>query len=447
MTGASIAMLKAWVDRTLGESAELDLIPGGGSRTSFIVRGADGTKYILRQDNGQGPLSGTGFSLEREYRVISALHGTGLRVPGIVAYSADMNAMLMTFVDSAAICPPEHQPAVQRDLMQQVIMLHSLHPDTIGLRDFGALDTVRKAMECDLSILKGLYDRPGILKDPAVDFALRWLADHIPDPDSRAAIVHGDIGPGNFLFDSHGQVVALIDWEVVHMGHPLEDLAAVLCRSLGTPFGTAQDHIRNFEQITGQAIDRATLDAMVILVLTRWTVGLNLGLSHRSIHQNLPVILSFRQSVSYTLVCMLAKVHGLVPRPLEQVVRDPAAAVIPVHDYMVHTLEAVIGPALPDPYFAACTGGLAALVKYLRDLDIYGADRLEREEKDAIESLLGAAFSTRDAAMAAICDQAGQLGEGADRQGLVACLLALSTRQQEIWANGMGDMAYRTMEY
>lgn len=451
MKGPPVAALTAWASEKLGRDVRLDLIPGGGSRTSFVVRASDGGKYILRLDNGDGPLSGTGFTLEREHRVISALGDAGPRVPGIIAYSAAHNAMLMEFVDGAthyqATPDAERQARIQHDLMRQVAKLHALRPDEIGLPDFAALGTVRYAVESDLATLAEMYDRPATPKDPVIDFALHWLAGHIPDPDERACLVHGDIGPGNFLFDEDGRVTALLDWEVVHMGHPLEDVAAILCRSLGAPFGDALDHIRNYEEVRGVAIDRRSLDAMAILVLTRWYVGLNLGLSHPSINQNLAVILSFRQSVAYTLACMLAKVHGIDVPPLERGTEQPVDGAVPLHDFIVHGLEAVIGPTLSDPYLVERAKGLATLARYLRDLDAIGAERLAREEQAAIEALLGACFADREAAIGAICRAARTMPGGNQAVRLVDCLLALATRRQRIWADAMGEMAYRRMDY
>ncbi|MHA3793966.1 phosphotransferase family protein [Sphingomonas sp. YL-JM2C] len=450
MKGPPIAALTAWASQTLGSDVRLDLIPGGGSRTSFVVRASDARKYILRLDNGDGPLSGTRFTLEREHRVISALGDAGPRVPGIIAYSAAHNAMLMEFVDGAthyqATPDPERQAHIQRDLMRQIAKLHALRPDEIGLSDFAAFGTIRSALEHDLATLAEMYGRPATPKDPVIDFALHWLADHIPDPEGRACLVHGDIGPGNFLFDEEGRVTALLDWEVVHMGHPLEDVAAILCRSLGAPFGTALDHVRNYEDVRGGAIDRRSLDAMVILVLTRWYVGLNLGLSHPSINQNLAVILSFRQSVAYTLACMLAKVHGIDVLPLRRGTERTADGGIPLHDFIVHGLEAVIGPTLSDPYLVERAKGLAALARYLRDLDAVGTERLAREEREAIEVLLGARFPDRETAIDAAC-QAARTMRGNEAVGLVNCMLAFATRRQRIWADAMGEMAYRRMDY
>ncbi len=129
--------ISQWAAQAIGVSGiTLELIPGGGSRTSYVVRDPAGQRYLLRVDNGQGPLSGTQFTIEREFRVISALHAAALPVPGIIAYSARHNAMLMEFIEGTTSyqvqVTPEAQLLIQADLMKQVVALQ-LEPAATGL--------------------------------------------------------------------------------------------------------------------------------------------------------------------------------------------------------------------------------------------------------------------------------------------------------------------------
>jgi hypothetical protein len=209
----------------------------------------------------------------------------------------------------------------------------------------------------------------------------------VPDPEARACLAHGDVGPGNFLFDEQGAILAIIDWEVAHVGHPLEDLAAVLCRALGVSFGAAADHIANYERETGEPVDRRKLDYFVILVLTRWSVGLNLALSRPSVSQHVAVLATYRQSVAYTLVCMLARQYRVDVPALEPLPARSASAFI--HEHIVETLETIVAPALSDPFVAERVRGATNLARFLRDRDVYGAERQLREEQREIEALDG----------------------------------------------------------
>ena len=59
---------------------------------------------------------------------------------------------------------------------------------------------------------------------------IAWLAEHAPAKPDRKVIVHGDAGPGNFMFDRE-RFTGLIDWEMAHVGDPMEDFAAIYFRT------------------------------------------------------------------------------------------------------------------------------------------------------------------------------------------------------------------------
>lgn len=449
MSANTEASLRAWAARILGHKPQaMNLIPGGGSRTSYVVLMQDGAKYLLRADNGKGVLSGTLFTIEREYRVISALHKAGFPAPAIYGYDPAVNAMLMEFVAGKTsyqvAVNAEQQKAIQRNLMEQVVALHGLDMGALGLTDFARLDTVKAALDSDLGVLRGMYEASHVPKEPEIDFALRWLTDNIPDGDLPSCLVHGDVGPGNFLFhEGDGALSAIIDWEVTHMGHPLEDLAAVLCRALGVPFGENADHIANYEHFARAKVDRSILEYFIILVLTRWYIGLNNGLSHLAYSQNIPVILTYRQSVAFTLISLLAKRFGMAPPPFRN---DSAAQHDFIHGYITHTLEDVVAPAIESPFIADRALGVAKLAKYLRDLLEFGPERLAHLEQDEIEALTGETYADLNTARAAACAfaRAMRVEKAPD---FMRYLLASSSRKHKIWAAAMGDMAERQMTY
>ena len=119
--GLAQTSLAAWVDSVTGQHVEaLVPIPGGGSRNTYVVDTADRARYLLRVDNGLGPLSKTIFTIGREYRILSALHAAGRAVPAIHHYSESHAALLMEFIhgktsyqvsaDAGAPAPHPGQP-------------------------------------------------------------------------------------------------------------------------------------------------------------------------------------------------------------------------------------------------------------------------------------------------------------------------------------------------
>jgi aminoglycoside phosphotransferase (APT) family kinase protein len=452
--------LTAWVEGATGERvAAFEPIPGGGSRSTYVVDttagsspGAARTRYLLRVDNGLGPLSKTIFTIGRERRILTALHAAGRAVPAIHHYSDAHDAMLMEYIHGRTSyqtsANDELQRRIQANLMREIAALHAHDVASLGLTEFADCRDVATALERDLGIVGDMYRNLVRLKEPELELALRWLAANVPDPERRASLVHGDVGPGNFLFGEDGAILAIIDWEVAHMGHPLEDLAAVLCRALGVSFGTAAEHIANYERETGQRVDRRKLDYFVILVLTRWYVGLNLALSRPSVSQHVAVLATYRQSVAYTLVCMLARQYGVTVPSLELDVAALAGSRPPtdIHDHVVATLETLVVPAIGDAFAADRARGAANLAKFLRDREIYGVERQKIDELREVERLTGETYADHDQATAGLCRVAREL-ELTDAGPLVACLVSIASRRQTIWAAAMGRMASRVIGY
>ena len=99
---------------------------------------------------------------------------------------------------------------------------------------------------------------------PVLDLAERWLEARAPDP-SRITLVHGDYRVGNAIFDETG-VRAILDWELVHVGDPIEDLGWLCTRAwrFGSPLpaggvGTREQLVGAYESASGTKVDREAL--------------------------------------------------------------------------------------------------------------------------------------------------------------------------------------------
>jgi aminoglycoside phosphotransferase (APT) family kinase protein len=91
--------LLGWIEGIMGTPVSaVQELTGGASRNSYIVRGGGAAKSFLRLDAGHGPLSGTAFTLAREYAVLSQVQGNGVPVPRVLAFSPEHNAALMEFI-------------------------------------------------------------------------------------------------------------------------------------------------------------------------------------------------------------------------------------------------------------------------------------------------------------------------------------------------------------
>ncbi len=399
--------IRHWVESEAGQPvAHVERIVGGASRASAILTMADGHRLFLRRETGSGPLANTPFTLAREQAVIQSLAGTRVPAPGIVAFSATYEALIMEVVPGftsyqRSLSEPE-EAVVRRELVEAIVALQAIDPmDAPGLA-LGPKATIGEALAADLTLWTTLYHERVARPDPLVEAALAWLGLGTPDADLPPVIVHGDIGPGNFLIND-GHISALIDWELVRIGHPLEDLACVIARGLGAPFGTDAEHIANYEAASGRRVEPADLDYALVFVLVRWMIAISIGLSRPASTQDVPMLLAFHQINGRSLLAAILRREGMAPAPVPRF--DGAAH--PATQASFSWCRAVIAdlaasPAL-DPADRYRLSGAGGVLAFLNAFDHYGSDRYETEEVTRIETLLNSRFINWHDAVSALC--------------------------------------------
>jgi len=346
-------------------------------------------------------LSGTQYSLAREYSVLEFLQDKDVPVAKIFGYSAEHDAILMEhlpgYTSYQRTSPPDEEAALQRDLVAAIVKLQALDPSSLSaLGASGA--PLGEAIRQDLAGWADLYRLSVNPRDPLLDFALNWLGSEVPDSGRQPVIVHGDIGPGNFMIDD-GKVRALIDWEMVRIGHPLEDLACIIARGLGAPFGTARDHIDCYEQLTGAPVDLRALDYALALVITRWTIAISMALSRPSATQNVPMLFAFRQINERALVDAFCRYYGLPESDAACTLRENQT----IHAATVYSREALDSLAQSERLDAADRyklQGINDLIAYLKSFIEYGPETYALEETDRIADLVPPGDDPRRA----ICD-------------------------------------------
>ncbi len=127
-----------------------------------------------------------------------------------------------------------------------------------------------------LEQLRGLSDQLG-QAHPAFELGFRWLGANRP-PRSAETVVHGDFRNGNLIIGPDG-VRAVLDWELAHLGDPLEDLGW-LCQKawrFGSPlpvggFGTVDELVDAYERASGRSVDRGSLRWWEVLGTLRWGI-------------------------------------------------------------------------------------------------------------------------------------------------------------------------------
>jgi len=156
---------------------------------------------------------------------------------------------------------------------------------------------------------------------PMIDFAARWLLDHLPT-GFTPTLVHNDFRNGNFMVSPHG-VVAVLDWEIAHVGDPMRDLGWICTNSwrFGRSdlpvggFGRYEDLFRGYEQASGQKVDPARVKFWEVFGSFWWSVGC-LGMAEH--YRTGPDKTVERPAIGRrTSECQVDCVNLLIPGPVE----------------------------------------------------------------------------------------------------------------------------------
>lgn len=227
--------LAAWIEATVGPQdgpVEVAQFKGGQSNPTYLVT-TGSRRYVLRR-KPPGKLLPSAHAVDREYRVMKALAGTDVPVARMHALCEDESVIgtvfyMMEYVGGRVLwdprlpdlSPPER--ARHHDEINRVIAaLHSVDPVAVGLGDFGKTG---EYIARQVARWTKQYQASETEKIEAMDNLIAWLPSNIPAGD-ETRIVHGDYRIDNVIFDrEEPRILAVIDWELCTLGHPLADFA------------------------------------------------------------------------------------------------------------------------------------------------------------------------------------------------------------------------------
>jgi aminoglycoside phosphotransferase (APT) family kinase protein len=203
---------------------------GGQSNPTYLLEAASG-RYVLRR-KPPGRLLKSAHAVDREFRVISALHAQGFPVPRPIAYCEDETVVgtaffLMGYVEGRIFwnldlpdVPPGETAAIYDDVNRTIARLHTIDPVAAGLGDFGKPGNY---FARQISRWTGQYRASETARIEAMERLIEWLPAHVP-ADESVAIVHGDFRMDNLVIHpTEPRVIAVLDWELSTIGHPLGD--------------------------------------------------------------------------------------------------------------------------------------------------------------------------------------------------------------------------------
>ena len=229
------ARLEAWMAQHVQGfhgPLSVDKFPGGQSNPTFHIHTPD-RDYVLRR-KPPGNLLPSAHAVDREYRVISALAKTGVPVARSYALCEDDSVIgtafyIMDYVAGRILWDPTlpgmkagERAAIFDEMNRVMAALHTVDYGAVGLGDYGKPGNY---LERQVARWSKQYKASETEKIEAMDNLIAWLPQNIPAGD-ETRVVHGDFRLDNVIFHaSEPRILAVLDWELSTLGHPLVDFA------------------------------------------------------------------------------------------------------------------------------------------------------------------------------------------------------------------------------
>jgi aminoglycoside phosphotransferase (APT) family kinase protein len=231
------ARLESWMAANVEDFAgplAVEQFRGGQSNPTYRLA-TPGRIYVLRR-KPPGPLLPGAHAVDREYRVITALGALGFPVArtfglcldeaviGTPFYVMDMVEGRIFWDPTFGEVPAADRPAYFDAMNETIASLHRIDPDDAGLSDYGKPGNYF-ARQIARWTKQYLADEAAG-RVAAMDRLAAWLPDNVPPDEPEPRIIHGDFRCDNMIFHpARPEVIAVLDWELSTLGHPLADFS------------------------------------------------------------------------------------------------------------------------------------------------------------------------------------------------------------------------------
>ncbi len=275
----------SWYPGATGATAAAKLSGGASQETwTFDIVHPDGNigAILRRSPKGYGAAPSRAAGLENEAALMWLAHQAGVpspRVLHVLTAADDLGTgFIMERVEGETIARKilrderfaPARPHLARQLGQVAAKIHGLPRSRLPpLRE---MTSTKELAELGREYRSFGWPRP------VFDLALRWLGEHDPGPPGEVTLVHGDFRHGNLIIGPDG-VRAVLDWELAHLGDPMEDLGWICVNSwrfgeIDKPvggFGSREDLYAGYES-GGRKVDLARAKFWEVMGTLRWGV-------------------------------------------------------------------------------------------------------------------------------------------------------------------------------
>jgi len=207
-----------------------------------------------------------------EFAVMDAVAGHGIPVPEMYWLENDGAALdrpffVMERIDGCETSPSKvlmdprffsSRGRLAQEFIDVLARIHAFDSRAAGLDSLGVPPAEDRCGLTEIEAWEAVVDRDALEPQPVLRAAFRWLRRHLPPPAQRVVLVHADYRTGNFLCNGEGEIKGVLDWEMTHLGDPLEDVAWACIRPwrwLGDEqiggLMAREDFFKGYEQASG----------------------------------------------------------------------------------------------------------------------------------------------------------------------------------------------------
>jgi aminoglycoside phosphotransferase (APT) family kinase protein len=236
-----VAALSAWLSEHLEGfrgPLQVEMFKGGQSNPTYKLV-TPTQSYVMRAKPGPvAKLLPSAHAIEREFAVMRGLYGTDVPVPRMYVLCEDESVIgrafyVMEYMQGRVLwdqslpgMTPSERGAIYDEMNRVIAALHTVPYAERGLANFGKPGNY---FERQISRWSKQYQASITTPIPEMDRLMEWLPAHMPASardDSHVCIVHGDYRLDNLMFHpSEARVIAVLDWELSTLGHPLADFS------------------------------------------------------------------------------------------------------------------------------------------------------------------------------------------------------------------------------
>jgi len=211
----------------------VEKFPNGQSNPTYLLNANSG-QYVLRMQPA-GELLKSAHAVDREFKVMQALHESDVPVPAMFHLCLDKSVLgtlffVMEFSSGRVFWDPalpdlskESRGGLYDEMNRVLAALHNVDVHEIGLEDFGRPGNyyARQVKRWTTQ-----YEQTRTRDIPEMDELIDWVTNSIPEDDWQVSLIHGDYRLDNIMFANDSvNAIALLDWELATLGHPISDLA------------------------------------------------------------------------------------------------------------------------------------------------------------------------------------------------------------------------------